>query len=91
MTRPDSDMSPPIDPLPLDKRLFDLYGPLLGGQDLCVALGYRSSAALRQARKRGKVGVRTFALPGRKGTFASTTEVAAWLKLQMEGDRMPDD
>lgn len=55
------------------------YGPLLTGQDLVAALGYPTPAAFWQARRCGRVQVRTFRIPGRRGTFALTTDVAGWL------------
>lgn len=55
------------------------YGPLLSGKELVNALGYPTQTAFWQARRVGRVEVRTFRISGRKGTFALTTEVAAWL------------
>ena len=56
-----------------------LYGPLLGGSKLVAALGHGNAAALRQARKRGRVSVPLFTLPQRRGYFALTRDVAEWL------------
>jgi hypothetical protein len=55
------------------------HGPVLGGSDLAAALGHRSAASLRQARRRGQVAVPLFTLPKRKGHFALALEVADWL------------
>lgn len=55
------------------------HGALLGGTALLAALGYPSAAALRQARRRGKITVPMFNLPGRRGYFCLTREVADWL------------
>jgi hypothetical protein len=55
------------------------HGPVLGGATLAAALGHRSSASLRQARRRGQVAVALFTLPKRRGHFALTCEVADWL------------
>lgn len=55
------------------------HGPILGGADLSRALGYRSLAAFRQARRRGQVEVKLFSLPNRRGVFALGIEVARWL------------
>lgn len=55
------------------------HGPILGGEDLSKALGYRSLAAFRQARRRGQVEVELFSLPNRRGVFALVFEVAQWL------------
>ena len=54
-------------------------GPLLGGVALAHALGLESLAALRQARRRGRVSVNLFSLPQRRGYFALTGDVAEWL------------
>lgn len=55
------------------------HGPVLGGSALAAALGHRSAASLRQARRRGQVAVPLFTLPKRKGHFALALEVADWL------------
>ncbi|MEJ6002687.1 hypothetical protein [Paucibacter soli] len=55
------------------------HGPVLGGSDLASALGHRSAASLRQARRRGQVVVPLFTMPNRRGQFALTREVAQWL------------
>lgn len=60
-------------------------GPFLSGTALWRSLGYPSSAAFRQAKARGKLEVKVFNLPQRRGTFAFTREVADWLrKLDQE-------
>jgi hypothetical protein len=56
-----------------------LHGPLLGGAKLIAALGHANAASLRQARRRGRVAVPLFTLPKRRGFFALTRDVAAWL------------
>jgi len=63
----------------LRKELEQRHGPLLGGAALVVALGYPSAAALRQARRRGKLAVAMFRLPGRRGYFSLARDVADWL------------
>lgn len=60
-------------------ELEQRHGPVLGGADLAAALGHRSAASLRQARRRGQVAVVLFTLPKRKGYFALAREVADWL------------
>jgi hypothetical protein len=54
-------------------------GPLLGGIALARALGLESLAALRQARRRGRIAINLFSLPQRRGYFALTADVAEWL------------
>lgn len=63
----------------LYEDLRNQHGPVLGGADLSKALGYRSLAAFRQARRRGQVEVKLFSLPNRRGVFALGREVAQWL------------
>lgn len=59
--------------------LEQTHGPLLKGEGLANALGYKNLASLRQAKKRSQVGVALFELPNRKGLYALTAEVADWL------------
>lgn len=63
----------------LRESLLRLHGPLLGGAPLVAALGHRSTASLRQARRRGQVAVPLFVVPNRRGWFALTQDVADWL------------
>jgi len=55
------------------------YGPLINGKQLTSLLKFSSMAAFRQALRRGVLPVRVFDLPGRKGKFALTGDVAQWL------------
>ena len=68
-------------------HLTQQYGPLVGGGDLAQVLGFQTTAALRQARRRGKISLRTFRIDGRQGLFALTADVSAWLAEIAEGDR----
>jgi len=67
------------------ESMLRLHGPLLGGEALIAALGHRTAASLRQARRRGQVAVPLFAVPNRRGWFALTMDVADWL-ADMRGD-----
>lgn len=60
--------------------LHDKYGPLVGGPDLVKVLGYRSNASFRRADRLGIIGVKVFQIPGRKGKYAKTQDVVAWLE-----------
>lgn len=68
---------------PLFEQLYEdlraRHGPILGGADLAQAMGYRSLAAFRQARRRGQVEIALFTLPNRRGVFALGLDVARWL------------
>lgn len=44
--------------------------------------GYPSQAAFRKAHQRGRLPVDTFGLDGRRGRFATATDIAAWLWKQ---------
>lgn len=63
----------------LEADLIDRHGPLLTGQPLHRALGYRSAAAFRQAVARNTVPVPVFSLENRRGKYALATDVADWL------------
>lgn len=68
--------------------LDQAHGPLLKGEGLANALGYKNLASLRQAKKRNQVGVALFELPNRKGLYALTAEVADWLATcRLRADR----
>ena len=67
----------------LRETLLRLHGPLLGGEPLAAALGHRSVASLRQARRRGQVMVPLFTVPNRRGWFALTLDV--WLSATRMG------
>jgi hypothetical protein len=71
-------------------ELVRVLGPTLGGRALVAALGYPTVEAFQKARERGRVPVPTFAVPGRRGRFAATTDVAAWLWRQRRGSGDPD-
>lgn len=58
------------------------YGPMMGGNALYSALGFRRYAAFHRCKEKGEIGVSVFALPGRRGWFALTRDVASWLVSQ---------
>ena len=62
-----------------ENALLVLYGPVLGGRELSRALGFPSAGAFAKARQRQRVPIRTFTMPGRRGCFAATADLAAWL------------
>lgn len=69
----------------LEADLFGQYGPLLGGGELIRALGYPTARAFQQAVVRDLVDVQVFSIRRRRGKFALTKEVAAWLAAQRLG------
>ena len=90
----------PCDSESLNSLMHDLrasleqrHGPLLGGVELRRCLGLPSSAALRQAKRRGQLAVALFTLPKRRGHFALTRDVADWIaraRFAAEPDRPPE-
>ena len=81
--------------------MIQALGATVGGKALTQALGYPSQEAFRKARKRGQLPVLTFEMEGRRGRFASATDIAAWLWRQrhpstpidqgVDGKVKPDD
>ncbi|NTX26713.1 hypothetical protein HT746_06105 [Burkholderia pyrrocinia] len=65
--------------LPVAKYLLERCGPLMQGRDLWLTLGYVSAQAFRSAVRKGTVPVTTFTIESRRGRFAKTLDVAAWL------------
>jgi len=63
----------------LRRAMLREYGPLLSGESLVQALGFRNAAALRQAKRRRRLGVALFTAPHRRGSFALTIDVADWI------------
>lgn len=74
-------MSPKPDEAMLSELIFR-FGPILSGQDLYSALGYKTYPAFYRSQQHGELGVHVFKLPGRRGWFALTVDVAKWLKEQ---------
>jgi len=60
-------------------ELLARHGPLIGGQELAKVMNFKNMAAFRQALRRGTIPVRVFELPGRRGKFAMTQDLVAWL------------
>jgi len=63
----------------LAHEMLELHGPIISGAALYRALGFKTYAAFYRAQKAGGLGVRAFRLPGRRGLFVLTTEVADWI------------
>jgi hypothetical protein len=62
------------------QELLERHGELMGGSDLQRNLGFVNGRAFGRAVQRDLVPVRTFPLPGRRGWFAKTRDVAEWLE-----------
>lgn len=63
----------------LQKELSERYGEVIGGKALSHALGFGSMAAMKQSLSRKTLSLPVFFIRGRKGRFALTSEVAAYL------------
>lgn len=64
----------------LEQDLLQLYhSPLLTGESLQKAMGYKSIHALRQAIARKLVPIDVFKIENRRGYYALTADVAHWL------------
>jgi hypothetical protein len=61
------------------ERLRRVYGEIVGLDALVHMLNYPSASALRRAHARGTLPIALHRIPGRRGLFALTGEVAAWL------------
>jgi hypothetical protein len=61
------------------EKLLEQHGPLMTGESLYKALGYKSWAGFAKAVRSGAVEIDIFNLPGRKGRYAKTSDVADWI------------
>lgn len=60
-------------------EIKEKYGEIIGGYDLAKLLGYKSTAAFRQAISRKQIPFSTFNIENRKVKFAYTNDVICWL------------
>lgn len=68
----------------LERDLTQLHGPMMTGEALRLALGYPSKDAFRQAVARKTPPIPVFGIEKRRGKFALTKDVAAWIVAQRE-------
>jgi len=66
----------------LATQLFEKFGPTMGGLDLYAALGFKTYSAFHRSQQLGELGIHVFKLPGRRGWFALSNDVARWLESQ---------
>lgn len=65
--------------------------PILTAAETARVLGYPSTGALAKARQSGRLPIEMFKVPGRRGWFAATSVVRAWLQKVTSGNgRVPD-
>jgi len=55
------------------------YGPIMGRDNLWMALGYSSNDAFRQAVFKDLLPIPVFEIENRRGKFALVKDVAKWL------------
>ena len=70
------------------KCLLKEHGPLMSGEALWKSLGFKTSAAFRQAKSQGRLNVHVFTMPNRRGTYAFTKHVVEWLELLAKEAKM---
>jgi hypothetical protein len=58
--------------------LMDRYGPMVGGKDLYLALGFKSYGAFRLANERNEIPIKIFKIPKRRDWYALTSDLAQW-------------
>lgn len=75
----------------LHRSLVERYGQVVGGADLAGLLGFRSADTLRKAISNNSLTLKTFVIPGRKGRFALTADVADWLIALRDGPHASDE
>lgn len=63
----------------IERSLLAEYGELMSGPDLMKCMGYKTRAAFNRAYRMGHLNVNIFEIPNRKGKFALTKDVVAWL------------
>lgn len=67
----------------LEADLLKLYGsPMISGEQLQRAMGYKTTNALRQAILRKTMPIHVFKVQKRRGQFALVKDVAKWLAEQ---------
>lgn len=66
--------------LPSGAELFIPRTPILNAVEAARLMGFPSSEALTKARQTGRLPIPMFQIPGRRGWFAATHVVKAWLE-----------
>jgi hypothetical protein len=65
---------------PLEALLIREFGVVVTSAQTAHLLGFTNLNALAKARERGALPIQMFRIPHRKGWFAETTAIAAWLR-----------
>lgn|GEM_PF-3336578 len=65
--------------------------PLLTSAEVARLMGFKSVEALAKKRAAGRLPVRMFQIPGRRGWYAATSSVRAWVETAIaQGEIEPD-
>jgi hypothetical protein len=62
-----------------NQQLLEKYGPMVGGKDLYMVLGFKTYGSFRLANERLQIHVRVFKIPRRRDWYALTSDLAQWL------------
>ena len=76
---PTEGLEVPVPAQALAEDMLRTYGHVVGGEALHRLLGYATPDAFQQALRRDAIGVPVFSLPGRRGKFALTRDISAFL------------
>jgi hypothetical protein len=63
----------------LSDELLNKYGPMIGGADLYLALGFKTYGTFRLAKERGEIPIEVFKISKRRDWYALTSDLAQWL------------
>lgn len=64
----------------MDSELYLPKTAILTSTEAARAMGFASTEALSRARLAGRLPIAMFRVPGRRGWFAATRDVKAWLE-----------
>jgi hypothetical protein len=68
----------------LNLELYLPRTPVLTGAETARLMGFPTTDALYKARQAGRLPIDMFRLPGRRGWFAATPALKAWLEASFE-------
>lgn len=71
----------------LERDLLSRYGPLIGKEDLWMALGYPSNDAFRQGVSKKLIPIPIFEIENRRGKFALVKDLANWLAAKRNEEK----
>ena len=68
------------EPLRSELSFYLPNSPIISAAEAARVMGFPTREALGKARASGRLEIEMFRLPGRRGWFASTRDVRAWLE-----------